>query len=198
MSPSCHKMRNYRKAQSGFALVITLLLVLMLMLLAAGIAYTSAAHMDLTSAVAYKPQSINAAETCFDDAAEWFSTPSGTDWLNSSGTAYDLAATTSSPLYGQNLLLDTLPTGLTETRNTFFQKIAGKAAYSSCVVTKVGMTSVRGVGSEVGTGGGSPGYTIKITANGNFNVVTNTDGTKKNWQSNSSQSVLEAVIDYVQ
>ena len=126
------------------------------------------------------------------------STSAGSDWVNGSGAAYNLAASSSDPLYGQTILKDTIPTGATtDDRDSYFKNVLDKAGYTSCIVEKIGVASVRGVGIEVGTGSGTSGYTIKITGSGNFNIQTNPDGTKKNWQSNSSSSVIEAVIDYL-
>jgi len=192
--------REDRHSQSGLALVITLILLLVLMLMGGGIAYIASMQSDLVSAVANKPLSIEAGETCFDNAIDWFATSAGKTWVNGSGLAYDLAAT-GAPLTGKTVLADTIPLGQTDSRSTKFKDRAGRASYSSCIVEKLASTSSLGIGSEVGTSNGygisTFTYTIRITAIGNYNVpLTGSVINKTFWQSNSSRSILEAVVQY--
>jgi hypothetical protein len=187
-------------AQSGIALAVTLILLLVLMTMGAGIAYIASIQSDLVSAVANKPLSIEAGETCFDNALEWLSTSSGKSWINSVGSAYDLAAT-GNALNGKTVLADTIPLGQTDNRSAIFKTRAGLASYSSCVIEKLSSTTSLGIGNEVGTSNGygvsSFVYVLRITAIGNYNVpLTGSVINKSFWQSNSSRSVLEAVVQY--
>lgn len=186
--------------QSGIALVVTLILLLVLMAMGTGIAYIASMQSDLVAAVANKPLSIEAAETCFDNAIEWLSTSAGSTWVNGVGSAYDLAAS-GNPLSGQTVLADTVPLGQTDTRSGKFQSRAGMASYSSCVVQKLASTAALGVGTEVGTTNGygvsTFVYSIRITATGNYNVPLTSGSINTGfWQSNSSRSILEAVVYY--
>lgn len=190
--------------QSGIALVVTLILLLVLMVMGAGISYLASMQADLVSAVANKPISIEAGETCFDNAIEWLSTttgnPSGRSWINGVGTAYDLAAP-GGPLNTNSILTDTIPQGQTDARSSKFKDRAGRASYSSCIVQKLASTSSLGVGTEVGTSNGygvsTFTYTVKITSIGNYNVpLTSGVINTQFWQSNSSRSSLEAVVQY--
>ena len=187
-------------AQSGLALVVTLILLLVLMVMGAGIAYIASTQADLVAAVANKPVSIDAGETCFDNALEWLDTSAGKSWVNGTGAPYDLAVT-GNPLSGKTVLADTVPLGQTDSRNTKFKDRMGRAGYSSCIVEKLASTASLGIGSEVGTTNGygvsTFTYTIRMTAIGNFNVpLTGNSINKTFWQSNSSRSVLEVVVSY--
>ena len=194
------KLSSSLPEQSGIALVVTLILLLVLMVMGAGISYLASMQSDLVSAVANKPISIEAGETCFDNAIEWLSTSTGKSWVNGVGTAYDLA-TTGGPLSGKTVLADTIPQGQADSRSTKFKDRAGRASYSSCIVQKLASTSSLGVGTEVGVSNGYGAstftYTIKITALGNYNVpLTGGAINTQFWQSNSSRSALEAVVQY--
>lgn len=188
--------------QSGFALVIALIMLLVLMTMGAGLSYIASLQSDMVSAVANKPLSIEAAETCFDNALEWLATTPGISWVNGDGLAYDLAAT-GRPLNGKTVLSDTVPLGKVDARSAMFKSRAGRALYNSCVIEKVASTATYGIGSEIGTangyGGSSFTYTVRITAIGNYNVAINAGSVNKTfWQSNSSRSILEAVVQYSQ
>ena len=207
MSPWCHKINSTQgqlsgrvPEQSGIALVVTLILLLVLMVMGAGISYLASMQSDLVAAVANKPISIEAGETCFDNAIEWFATSAGKSWINGAGAAYDLAAT-GGPLSGKTVLADTVPQGQTDSRNAKFKDRAGRASYSSCIVQKLASSSSLGIGTEVGSSNGygvsTFTYTVKITALGNYNVpLTGSAINTQFWQSNSSRSALEAVVQY--
>lgn len=187
-------------SQSGLALVVTLILLLVLMVMGAGIAFIASTQSDLVAAVANKPVSIEAGETCFDNAIEWLDTSAGKSWVNGVGAQYDLA-TAGNPLSGKSVLADTVPLGQTDSRSAKFKDRVGRASYSSCIVEKLASTASLGIGSEVGTTNGygvsSFTYTIRMTAIGNFNVpLTGNAINKTFWQSNSSRSVLEVVVSY--
>jgi len=194
------KLSGSLSEQSGIALVVTLILLLVLMAMGAGISYLASMQSDLVSAVANKPLSIEAGETCFDNAIEWFSTSAGKSWVNGVGASYDLAAT-GGPLSGKTVLADTIPQGQADSRSAKFKDRAGRASYSSCIVQKLASASSLGVGTEVGVSNGYGAstftYTIKITALGNYNVpLTGGAINTQFWQSNSSRSALEAVVQY--
>ena len=207
MSLSCPEQRPPRLSpeslpvrQQGFALVITLILLLVLVAMGVGISHVATIQSDLVAAVVHKPVSIDAGETCFDNALEWMSTSAGKLWVNGAGTPIDLAAS-GNPLAGKTTLADTVPLGQTESRTAQFQNRMGRALYSSCIVEKISSTTTRGTGYEIGTSNGygvsSFVYTIRITAIGHFNVALNAGAIDQNyWQSNSSRSTLEAVVEY--
>ena len=108
---SRNSSKSYR-LETGFALIVTLLLMLVLMLMAAGIAYLGSAYVDLSNSVSLKSQSINAAETCVDQATDWLKTNDGINWVTGVGAARDLADASTGPLYQHSLLTDTAPTGV--------------------------------------------------------------------------------------
>ncbi len=201
MYPWSHNSLRKLYVESGFALIVTLLLLLVLMLMAAGIAYMGSAYVDLSNSVSLKPQSINAAETCVDQATDWLKTNDGINWVTGVGSAFDLADPSTGPLYKHNLLTDTAPTSVADNRNSEFKNMAGRGGFKSCIIQKVAATSITGVGKEIGTcdNCSNLSYTVKITADGNFNVQYNSDGTINNkyWGSNSSRSLLEIVLDYI-
>jgi hypothetical protein len=188
--------------QSGFALVVTLLLLSVLMLMAAGVAYIGSINVDLSNAVGNKPQSIKAAETCVDEAIDWLYTADGIAWVTGAGLPIDLAAAPNGPLYQKSLMTDTVPSGSSDLRTNQFKNSVGRGNFKSCLIQKLAATNVTGVGAEIGTqidGAVNLVYTISITADGNFNVFYNSDGTinKNNWNSDSSRSLLEVVLDYI-
>ena len=205
LSPKSQVSKELLKAsiqasQSGLALVVTLVLLLVLMVMGTGIAYIASIQSDLVAAVANKPLSIEAGETCFDNALEWLGTSLGKSWVNGVGTSYDLAAT-GNPLSGKTVLADTVPLGQSDARSTKFKDRAGRASYSSCIIEKLASTATLGIGSEVGTSNGygvsTFTYTVRITSIGNYNVpLTGNVINQSFWQSNSSRSVLEAVVQY--
>jgi len=201
MYPWSHNSLKVARLESGFALIVTLLLLLVLMLMAAGIAYLGSAYVDLSNSVSYKPQAINAAETCVDQATDWLKTNDGINWVTGVGAAFELADPTTGPLYKHNLLTDTAPAGLADNRNAELKKMASLGGFKSCIIQKVAATSITGVGKEIGTcdSCANLSYTVKITSDGNFNVQYNSDGTISSnyWSANSSRSLLEIVVDYI-
>ena len=187
-------------AQSGLAMVISLILLLVITVMGVGIAYVASVQSDLVAAVVNKPLSIDASETCFDNAIEWLSKPGGQNWVNGLGSPLDLAAR-GGPLAGNSVLGDTVPLGQSDSRTSKFKDRVGRASYSSCVVEKVSSSTNGSSGNEIGSSNGYGSstfvYVVRITANGNFNVAMNGSVIDKNyWQSNSSKSVLEAVVQY--
>lgn len=187
-------------AQSGMAMVICLILLLVITAMGASLAYVASMQSDMVAAVVNKPLSIDASETCFDNAIEWLSTSAGKSWVNGLGSPMDLAAS-GGPLSGKTVLGDTIPLGQTDQRSTKFKARAGRASYTSCVVEKISSSTNGNTGNEIGSSNGYGSstfvYVIRITANGNYNVAMNGSLIDKSyWQSNSSKSVLEAVVQY--
>lgn len=192
----------YRSSRErGFALVITLVMLLVLIAMGVGLSYVASSQADLVAAVANKPRSIDAGETCFDNVLEWLPTSAGQQWINGSGDPIDLAAT-GQPLAGKTILVDTVPLGGTGDIRTVTAKLKlGLTSYDSCTVQKLSTTTNLGLGNEIGTSSGygvsSFVYVIKITGQGNHNVpLTGSVINKSYWQSNSSRATLEAVIQY--
>lgn len=187
-------------AQSGMAMVVCLILLLVMTAMGASLAYVASMHSEMVAAVVNKPLSIDASETCFDNAIEWLSTSSGKSWVNGLGSPMDLAAN-GGPLAGKTVLGDTIPLGQADQRSTKFKARAGRSTYTSCVVEKISSSTNGNTGNEIGSSNGYGSstfvYVIRITANGNYNIAMNGNLIDKNyWQSNSSKSVLEAVVQY--
>ena len=186
--------------QSGIAMVVALILLLVITLMGMGIAYMATVQSDMVAAVVNKPLSIDAAESCFDNAVEWLSTTPGKTWVNGVGAQQDLAVA-GGPLNGNSMLIDTTPVGQSDTRSAVFKQRAGNAGYTSCMVEKVSSSTNGNTGNEIGTSNGYGAstfvYVIRITAVGGYNVAMNgqTIDTIR-WQSAASRSVVEAVIQY--
>ena len=188
-----------RKVQNGFALIVTLLLLLVLMIMAAGIAYIGSNYVDLSNAVSYKPQSINAAETCVEQAKEWLNTDAGIKWYananieasypnplrDPSNIQINVKDLVLDPLYQHNLLLDTV-SGPSDQRRSDFKSMLNKAQIKSCTLKKIiAPTNIRcawGIPKSHG---------VEIVATGNFNVQYNSDKIDgKYWRSNSNETEL--------
>jgi Tfp pilus assembly protein PilX len=188
------------QSQSGIAMVISLILLLVITAMGVGIAYVASVQSDLVAAVVNKPLSIDASETCFDNAIEWLSKPAGQGWVNGLGAPVDLAAS-GGPLVGKTVLGDTIPVGQSDQRTAKFKERVGRATYTSCIVEKISSSTNGNSGNEIGSSNGYGSstfvYVVRITANGNYNTAMNGSVIDKNyWQSNSSKSVLEAVVQY--
>ena len=186
--------------QSGIAMVVALLLLLVITLMGMGIAYVANVQSDMVAAVVNKPLSIDAAESCFDNAVEWLSTTPGKAWVNGVGAKQDLAAS-GGPLSVNSVLLDTTPLGQADSRSALFKQRAGNASYSSCIVEKVSSSTNGNTGNEIGTSNGYGAstfvYVIRITAIGGYNVAMSGQVINTNiWKSGSSRSVVEAVVQY--
>jgi Tfp pilus assembly protein PilX len=190
-----------KKDQSGIALAVTLMLLLVLMIMSAGLAYVGALHSDLFNGSSNKPMAIGAAESCIEQSIDWLATSAGKTWVVGPGAAVDLASTTG-VLYGKNLMTDTIPTTSADSRSAAQLGQVSKAVFSNCIIQKLASTTIRGTGSEVGSssayGASSLSYTIKVTATGNFNILMSGNAINPlYWQPNSSKTKIEAVFDYV-
>ena len=195
-----HLPQSTTGAQSGIAMVISLILLLVITAMGLGIAYVATVQSDMVAAVANKPVSIEAADTCFDHALEWIQKPAGQSWVNGEGLPLDLAAN-GGPLAGKTLMADTIPMGQNDNRTAAFVDRAGRATYSSCLVEKLSSTTNGNTGNEIGTSNGYGSsnfiYVIRITAQGDYNVpLIGSVVDTRFWQSGSSRSVVEAVVQY--
>lgn len=186
----CHEMRNHiatsgiQYEQSGIAMVVSLILLLVITIMGLGMAYVANIQSDMVSAVVNKPISIDAGETCFDNAIEWLTTADGKAWVNGGSTTFSMPSL--------KLLDDTKGSFI---RELPFSKRLDQASYESCELTKLSSNNIGDLGNEIGTSSAytynSFVYTIKITAVGVYNSGLST------WSANSSKSVIEAVIDFV-
>ena len=158
------------------AIIITLLLLLSLLMMASAITYITMSYANLADSVTHKPLAIDAAETCVDKGFEWLSISSsfptgGKDWVNGAGTATDIASS-GMPLYGYNIITDTIPQGLGDSRSAPLLNIAGRTRCNSVILEKLAPISI-GTGSEIGTSN----YTkpqaniVKITASGLLSLI---------------------------
>ncbi|MGV0954473.1 MAG: pilus assembly PilX family protein [Fluviibacter sp.] len=195
-----HTLLPLYGAQSGIAMVISLILLLVITAMGLGIAYVATVQSDMVAAIANKPVSIEAADTCFDHALEWLQKPAGQSWVNGEGLPLDLAVK-GGPLAGKTLQADTVPLGQSDSRAAAFMDRAGRASYSSCIVEKLSSTTNGNTGNEIGTSNGYGSsnfvYVIRLTAQGDFNVPLNGSAIDTRfWQSGSSRSVVEAVVQY--
>ncbi|WP_114689372.1 hypothetical protein [Polynucleobacter necessarius] len=77
----CNQPIVHFPAQSGIAMVTTLILLLVITAMGL-IAYIASVQSDLVSAVSDKSLSIEAGEACVDDAIDWRSSSEGRSWLN--------------------------------------------------------------------------------------------------------------------
>ena len=83
---------NYKNNnQDGMALVITLILLLTLTILASSIFMTVNRYAETIDNISYRPQAMEAANSCIDQALDWLATADGASWLNGD-TPIDLAA----------------------------------------------------------------------------------------------------------
>lgn len=199
-SLSALRIASSASGQQGIALVVALVMLLVLVGMAVATTYVATIQANMVSAVTGKAISIDAGETCFDNAIEWLSAGAGQTWINGEGKPLDLTSS-GYALSGLSLLTDTVALGLSDTRSALAKDRASRAEVYSCVLEKAASTTTRGVGYEIGTSNGygasSFVYTVRMTAIGHVNVKTN--GSLINptyWQPNSGRSTLELVLDY--
>ena len=188
-------------AQSGMAMVVALMLLLVITLMGVGIAYVATVQSDMVAAVVNKPASIEVADTCFDHALEWLGKPAGQSWVNGEGLPLDLAAQ-GGPLTGKTLQADTIPLGQGDNRSAGFVDRANRASYSSCIVEKLSSSTNGNTGNEIGTSNGYGAsnfvYVIRIAAQGDVSVPLNSGAIDNRfWQASSSRTSVEAVVQYI-
>jgi Tfp pilus assembly protein PilX len=192
-----HKNNN----QDGMALVITLILLLTLTILASSIFMSVNRYAETIDNISYRPQAMEAANSCIDQALDWLATSDGASWLNGD-TPIDLAAE-GNLLNKKTVLEDTTMEGVT--REGMFSAMLEKSSCTKVVLTKVSSESARGerdggeIGSETSYGSSVLKYALKIEARGVFNVPLNSSGTAiklDNWNSTSNIVVIEVHVGY--
>lgn len=198
--PVVHPALIKNSGQAGLAMVVALILLLVITLMGMGIAYVASVQSELVAAVTNKPLSMDAGETCFDNAVEWLSTPTGQSWVNGLGDVYELAGATG-PLSGKTVLGDTVPVGQADSRSAKFKERLGRSTYTSCIVQKISSSTNGSTGNEIGTSNGYGAsnfvYVIRITATGSYDAPMTANAIDPLfWQSNSSKTVIEAVVQY--
>ena len=192
-----HKNNN----QDGMALVITLILLLTLTILASSIFMTVNRYAETIDNISSRPQAMEAANSCIDQALDWLATSDGASWLNGD-TPIDLAAE-GNPLNKKTVLEDTTMEGVT--RGDMFSRVLEKSSCTKVILTKVSSESARGesdggeIGSETSYGSSVLKYALKIEARGVFNVPLNSSGTAikfDNWNSTSNIVDVEVHVGY--
>ena len=192
-----HKNNN----QDGMALVITLILLLTLTILASSIFMSVNRYAETIDNISYRPQAMEAANSCIDQALDWLATSDGASWLNGD-TPIDLAAE-GNLLNKKTVLEDTTMEGVT--RGAMFSRVLEKSSCTKVVLTKVSSESARGerdggeIGSETSYGSSVLKYALKIEARGVFNVPLNSSGTAiklDNWNSTSNIVDIEVHVGY--
>ena len=192
-----HKNNN----QDGMALVITLILLLTLTILASSIFMSVNRYAETIDNISYRPQAMEAANSCIDQALDWLATSDGASWLNGD-TPIDLAAE-GNLLNKKTVLEDTTMEGVT--RGDMFSAMLEKSSCTKVVLTKVSSESARGerdggeIGSETSYGSTVLKYALKIEARGVFNVPLNSSGTAiklDNWNSTSNIVDIEVHVGY--
>ncbi|MBT6140464.1 MAG: hypothetical protein HOH72_00550 [Nitrosomonadales bacterium] len=192
-----HKNNN----QDGMALVITLILLLTLTILASSIFMSVNRYAETIDNISYRPQAMEAANSCIDQALDWLATSDGASWLNGD-TPIDLAAE-GNLLNKKTVLEDTTMEGVT--REGMFSAMLEKSSCTKVVLTKVSSESARGerdggeIGSETSYGSTVLKYALKIEARGVFNVPLNSSGTAiklDNWNSTSNIVDIEVHVGY--
>jgi len=192
-----HKNNN----QDGMALVITLILLLTLTILASSIFMSVNRYAETIDNISYRPQAMEAANSCIDQALDWLATSDGASWLNGD-TPIDLAAE-GNLLNKKTVLEDTTMEGVT--RGDMFSAMLKKSSCTKVALTKVSSESARGerdggeIGSETSYGSTVLKYALKIEARGVFNVPLNSSGTAiklDNWNSTSNIVDIEVHVGY--
>ena len=185
--------------QDGLALVITLILLLTLAILTSSVFMTVNRYAETIDNISYRPQAMEAANSCVDQALDWLATSDGENWMNGD-TPIDLAAD-GNPLNKKTVLEDTTMAGVT--RGDMFSKMLEKSSCTKVVITKVSSESTRGdseggeIGSETSYGSSTIKNAFKIEARGVFNVPLNSSGTAikfDNWNSTSNIVDIEVYV----
>lgn len=165
---------SHLHAQSGIAMVTTLILLLVITAMGLAIAYVASAQSDLVAAVSDKPLSIEAGEACVDDAIDWLSTSDGRGWLNGAllNKPVNLLQSPGGPLLGKTV-----------------QGIK-RASYSVCAVSLVNARPIENIGGEIGT---VNGYSTRTFT---YDLLISTTGNAANGMAVSSKSDLEVVLRF--
>ena len=193
---------KYNHSESGMALVITLILILTLTILASSVFKSVNRYTETIDNISYRPQAMEAANSCIDQALDWLATSDGTSWMDGD-IPIDLAAA-SNTLNKKTVLDDTTREGVT--RDDMFSAMLEKSSCTKVLITKVSSeaSSGAGVGGEIGS---KTSYSssaasksksfFRIEARGVFNVPLNSAGTAiklDNWNTTSNIVDIEVHV----
>ena len=196
------KTKYTNNSQDGMALVITLILILTLTILASSVFMTVNRYTETVDNISYRPQAMEAANSCIDQAIDWLATSDGESWM-SGDTPIDLAAA-SNALNKKTVLGDTTREGVA--RDPMFSSVLEKSSCTKVLITKVSSeaSSGAGVGGEIGsktsyssTAASKSKLIFRIEARGVFNVPLNSAGTAiklDNWNTTSNIVDLEVHV----
>ena len=198
------KTKYTNNSQDGMALVITLILILTLTILASSVFMTVNRYTETVDNISYRPQAMEAANSCVDQAIDWLSTPDGESWM-SGDTPIDLAAA-SNALNKKTVLGDTAREGVA--RDPMFSSVLEKSSCTKVLITKVssetssGTSSRAGIGGEIGSETSYSSTTssksiFRIEVRGVFNVPLNSTGTAiklDNWNTTSNIVDIEVHV----
>ena len=191
---------KYNHSESGMVLVITLILILTLTILASSVFKSVNRYTETIDNISYRPQAMEAANSCIDQALDWLATSDGTSWMDGD-IPIDLAAA-SNTLNKKTVLDDTTREGVT--RDDMFSAMLEKSSCTKVLITKVSSeaSSGAGVGGEIGSKTSySPAAATKsifrIEVRGVFNVPLNSAGTAiklDNWNTTSNVVDIEVHV----
>ena len=196
------KTKYTNNSQDGMALVITLILILTLTILASSVFMTVNRYTETVDNISYRPQAMEAANSCIDQAIDWLATSDGTSWMNGD-TPIDLAAE-SNALNKKTVLEDTNREGIA--RDPMFSAMLEKSSCTKVLITKVSSeaSSGAGVGGEIGSrtsysssAASKSKSFFRIEARGVFNVPLNSAGTAiklDNWNTTSNIVDIEVHV----
>ena len=194
------KTKYTNNSQDGMALVITLILILTLTILASSVFMTVNRYTETVDNISYRPQAMEAANSCIDQAIDWLATSDGESWM-SGDTPIDLAAA-SNALNKKTVLGDTTREGVA--RDPMFSSVLEKSSCTKVLITKVSSeaSSGAGVGGEIGSETSYSSTTssksiFRIEARGVFNVPLNSAGTAiklDNWNTTSNIVDIEVHV----
>ena len=198
------KTKYTNNSQDGMALVITLILILTLTILASSVFMTVNRYTETVDNISYRPQAMEAANSCIDQAIDWLATSDGESWM-SGDTPIDLAAA-SNALNKKTVLGDTAREGVA--RDPMFTAMLEKSSCTKVLITKVSSETSSGTSSRTGVGGEIGSKTsyspaaatksiFKIEARGVFNVPLNSAGTAiqlDNWNTTSNIVDIEVHV----
>ena len=198
------KTKYTNNSQDGMALVISLILILTLTILASSVFMTVNRYTETVDNISYRPQAMEAANSCIDQAIDWLATSDGESWM-SGDTPIDLAAE-SNALNKKTVLGDTAREGVA--RDPMFSSVLEKSSCTKVLITKVSSETSSGTSSRAAVGGEIGSKTsysstaasksiFRIEARGVFNVPLNSAGTAiklDNWNSTSNIVDIEVHV----
>jgi Tfp pilus assembly protein PilX len=187
--------------QDGMALVITLILLLTLTILASSVFMSVNRYAETIDNISYRPQAMEAANSCVDQALDWLATSDGVNWMSGDTPTVDLAFE-GNLLNKKTVLEDTTMPG--DTKGDMFLAMLEKSSCTKVLITKV-LTEPIAEGEEIGSkinyvSDESTAFktVVKIEARGVFNVPLNSSGTAikfDNWNSTSNIVDIEVYVE---